>query len=220
MLRQIAKAGLALSVCTLAACATAPQPGAEKELTPSTAHRPSDAVASTERRSSSLKLCKMAISNPPPAGVDGTVAVAAATAFKGVKLLTRPATNVCLSSGYGARNGKPHRGVDYYASGGGDVIAAAAGTVKEATMRADFGNMIVIDHGGGVFTRYAHLANFAPGVKVGSRVAQGDRLGAIGATGATSVVHLHFEVLSGSYVSGAGSFGLQTHDIFSLGAHD
>lgn len=220
MLRQFVKAGFALSVIALSACASTPQPKVAGTPTSSTAPRPSVSTASSAPKSSSLKLCKTAISNPPSTRADGTIAANATTAFKGVTLLTAPATNVCLSSGYGTRNGKPHRGVDYFTASGGDVLAAAAGVIVEATTRADFGNMIVIDHGGGVYTRYAHLARLAPGVKVGARVAQGERLGPIGATGATSVVHLHFEVLSGAYVSRAGSFGLQTHDLFGLDARN
>lgn len=166
---------------------------------------------------SGIELCpKMTISNSPPADASGVVRSGPYVKINGVSLILEPATNACLSSGYGQRNGRPHRGVDYHTRTDGEVISAADGTIIEAVFRSDFGNMIVIDHGAGVFTRYAHLQSFAGAVKAGAAVKRGQKLGPIGSTGSTSVRHLHFEILTGKYVSGVGSFGLASHNPFAL----
>lgn len=163
-----------------------------------------------------VDVCPMAISNPPPLDTNGKAIGGPLVEIDGVALLLSPATDVCLSSGYGTRNGKLHRGADYHTRTSGNVLAAGDGVVMEAVARKDYGNMIVIDHGAGVYTRYAHLASFSAAAKQGERVKRGEVLGPIGATGATSVRHLHYEILSGKYVSGVGAFGLTTHNPFDL----
>lgn len=214
-----------LALASVAACAATPSktnaPAAASTPAPAKPApqphaNPTHAKAPTPTSAGSIALCPMQISNPPPVDAYGKVAGGPLVTIKGVKLLLQPATNVCLSSGYGQRNGKTHRGVDYHTRTDGDVLAAGDGTILEASMRADFGNMIVIDHGAGVYTRYAHLASFSKAVAVGAPVKMGAKLGPIGATGATKVKHLHFEILSGKYVSGVGTFGLASHDPFAL----
>lgn len=165
-----------------------------------------------------IVLCpKMRVSNRPDADAGGLVRKAGAVVFyRDVELLLMPATNACLSSGYGDRGGKLHRGVDYYTKTGGDVLGAGDGVIVEAVSRSDYGNMIVIDHGMGVYTRYAHLASFDRGVRKGASVVQGQVLGPIGKTGASNIVHLHWEILSGDIDTNAGSFGLKSIDPFSL----
>ena len=204
-------------LATVSACAATPSKTNAPTAAPA-ASAPSYAKAPAAKSAGSIALCPMQISNPPPVGANGKVAGGPLIAINGVKLLLQPATNVCLSSGYGQRNGKTHRGVDYHTRAEGDVLAAGDGTILEAMARADFGNMIVIDHGGGVYTRYAHLASFSKSVAVGASVKMGTKLGPIGATGATTVKHLHFEILSGKYVAGVGTFGLASHDPFALPA--
>lgn len=210
----------------IASCASAPQqqPVQQMQAAPTrTASAPTQsapkapAPSVVQPASSGVMLCpKMTVSNAPAADKDGNVIGGPNVNLDGVFLMIAPATNVCLSSGYGPRNGKTHRGVDYHTRTSGNVLAAGDGVVVEAVSRADFGNMVVIDHGGGVFTRYAHLASFSAASKAGAKVRRGDKLGPIGATGATSVLHLHYEIMSGKYVSGVGSFGLKTHDPYSL----
>lgn len=164
-----------------------------------------------------ITICPMKVSNPPRTDKSGMVANSDQTAtLNGVDLLIAPVTNACLSSGYGHRGYAPHRGVDYYSDNGGDVLASADGVIREATYRDDYGNMIVIDHGGGVFTRYAHLGSFSNAVREGVGVKRGQRLGPIGSTGSTSAPHLHFEIRTGDYSSQAGSFGLDPVDPYSL----
>lgn len=167
--------------------------------------------------SGAISLCGgMRVSNAPSAsnGVLGTAD--AIVRYRGVSILRMPATNSCFSSGYGSRNRKLHRGVDYYTDTGGNVLAAGDGVIVEAINRSDYGNMIVIDHGGGAYTRYAHLARFAGGVRKGASVNKGQTLGPIGKSGQAGVVHLHYELLTGNIASQAGSFGLEPVDLFAL----
>jgi murein DD-endopeptidase MepM/ murein hydrolase activator NlpD len=93
-----------------------------------------------------------------------------------------------------------HTGVDLGGSYGNPIVAAAAGTVilvnnpREGSNKggSGYGNYIIIDHGGGVSTLYAHLKNTH--VKVGSTVKAGDRIASCGSTGTSTGPHLHFEV--------------------------
>lgn len=165
-----------------------------------------------------LALCGgMTVRNAPRTGADGVIGPSDKIArLDGISLLLMPATNACLSSGYGSRGGKLHRGVDYYSKTGGNVLAGGSGVIVEAVTRSDYGNMVVIDHGNGVYTRYAHLARFASGVRDGTSVSAGTVLGPIGNSGATGIVHLHYEVLTGDIETKARSFGLTTVDPFSL----
>ncbi|GAA3524739.1 hypothetical protein GCM10022234_21920 [Aeromicrobium panaciterrae] len=90
---------------------------------------------------------------------------------------------------------KLHTGIDLVARGDRTVVAAGDGVVKTRGYNAAYGNQVVIDHGHGVQTRYAHMA--APGrVSVGQQVGAGTNLGAQGATGYVTGAHLHFEVIN------------------------
>lgn len=102
-----------------------------------------------------------------------------------------------LSSGFGWRNvsvngNRYHGGVDLAAPFGTPVTAARSGTVVRAGWWGTYGNVVVVDHGDGSETRYAHLS--AVGVRVGEALRQGDVLGRVGSTGASTGPHLHFEV--------------------------
>ena len=92
-----------------------------------------------------------------------------------------------------------HTGVDWSAQGAGSTVrAASAGRVilaKPASAGSPYGNYVIIDHGGGIFTLYAHLRGF--NVNVGDRVGTGERIGAVGSSGTSSGAHLHFEVRKG-----------------------
>lgn len=137
-----------------------------------------------------------------------------------VRLATAPVNGGCFSSAFGMRNGRLHKGVDYYSKTPVRVYAAAAGRVRTRTYRSDYGNMIVIDHGSGVYTRYAHLESFA-GPDVGDLVAPGTPLGMMGNTaGHTIPRHLHYEVLTGTWKPRLGSFALQPVDVMALPAAD
>jgi len=92
---------------------------------------------------------------------------------------------------------KAHSGVDIKAKRGSPVRAAGDGVVTDATSRyrgkTGWGNVVVIDHGHGLVTRYAHLDSYK--VRKGDKVAAGDQIGAVGSTGRSSRPHLHFEVI-------------------------
>lgn len=135
----------------------------------------------------------------------------------GVSLAQAPTTGSCLSSGFGPRQGRLHKGVDLQSRPATTIVAAGDGVVLEAHFRDDYGNMVLIDHGRGVYTRYAHLASFAPGVKPGARAAFGAPLGAMGRTARFRVaLHLHYEVLLGDIDTPRGSFGLTPIDPLAL----
>jgi murein DD-endopeptidase MepM/ murein hydrolase activator NlpD len=115
----------------------------------------------------------------------------------------RPSAGV-LTSGFGPRWGSQHAGVDLAGPRGSPVYAAAAGTVLTAVCTsafcdrdgslelAGYGNLVELDHGDGVTTRYAHLAGYT--VTPGQQVPAGALLGFQGSTGNSTGVHLHFEV--------------------------
>jgi murein DD-endopeptidase MepM/ murein hydrolase activator NlpD len=102
------------------------------------------------------------------------------------------------SSGYGWRvdpfTGKMafHEGLDFSAAMGSPIYAAATGIVRFAARTPDYGNLIKIDHGAGLETRYAHASALL--VKVGERVKKGQIIGKVGSTGRSTGAHLHFEV--------------------------
>jgi len=91
-----------------------------------------------------------------------------------------------------------HSGVDLQAIAGTPVLAAQDGTVAFAGPQGAYGNLVVINHTGGLQTRYAQLDTTA--VSVGQTVRQGDRIGTVGQTGDATTPHLHFEVRSNSSV--------------------
>lgn len=92
-----------------------------------------------------------------------------------------------------------HNGLDIIAPAGEPVYAAADGTISEVIRsRKGLGNQVVIDHGNGYFTRYAHLADMEA-VK-GRKVRRGTRLGYVGVSGNSFAPHLHYEVLRDSVV--------------------
>lgn len=138
-----------------------------------------------------------------------------------------------ITSGFGSRKdpitgrGRMHTGVDFGASSGTPIHAAAAGTVTFSGSRgANYwaGNHVIIDHGGGYETLYAHQSRVK--ARVGSTVQQGEVIGYVGSTGRATGAHLHFEIhingravdpapflagagvaISGSSVSSASSQG-------------
>ncbi len=86
-----------------------------------------------------------------------------------------------------------HPGIDVAAPTGTPVTAAAAGAVTYAGVDPEYGNMVIIDHGLGLETRYAHNARLT--VRPGARVTRGQLIAAVGSTGNSTAPHLHFEIL-------------------------
>jgi murein DD-endopeptidase MepM/ murein hydrolase activator NlpD len=112
-----------------------------------------------------------------------------------------PADRMELSSGFGPRydpfNGQRamHAGLDFTGPHGSPIRAAAAGRVIYAGVKNGYGNVVEIDHGHGIQTRYAHLSGFA--ARVGDLVSSGEQIGRMGSTGRSTGTHLHFEVRVG-----------------------
>ena len=85
-----------------------------------------------------------------------------------------------------------HEGLDFTASIGTPIYAAAGGIVTMAAQTPDYGKIVKIDHGSGIETRYAHTSLIL--VKVGDIVKQGQLIAKVGTTGRSTGAHLHFEV--------------------------
>ncbi len=102
------------------------------------------------------------------------------------------------SSSYGWRidpfNGNKafHEGLDFTASTGTSIYAAAGGIVSSAEQTPDYGKIVKIDHGSGLETRYAHASKLT--VKAGERVEKGQKIAEVGSTGRSTGPHLHYEI--------------------------
>ncbi len=125
----------------------------------------------------------------------------AAYALSAAPLTTPPLDGPMTSSSFGRRvdplesDVRQHNGLDLAAPAGAPVRAAGAGIVRFAGDAGSYGNLVVVDHGGGLETRYAHLSAVA--VKAGEPLAAGATVGAVGQTGRATGPHLHFEVRRG-----------------------
>lgn len=110
----------------------------------------------------------------------------------------KPANVLMLSSSYGYRSdpftgaGAMHSGLDYPGPMGSPILAAAPGRVVFVGQKSGYGNVVEVDHGQGILTRYAHLSGFAS--TVGAQVAAGEQIAKMGSTGRSTGSHLHFEV--------------------------
>jgi len=111
---------------------------------------------------------------------------------------TPPVHTGYFSSNFGWRidpfTGQPamHEGVDFSADAGTPIYASAGGVVDYASYQPDYGNMVEIDHGNDIVTRYAHCSKLV--VKVGQVVRRGEKIAEVGSTGRSTGNHLHFEV--------------------------
>ena len=109
-----------------------------------------------------------------------------------------PAAAQYISSGFGYRSdpfdgdAAFHAGLDFKAPFGAPVFAAAWGRVAFVGQRNGYGNVVEIDHGNGLLTRYAHMSAFH--ARAGQPVRAGEVIGAVGSTGRSTGPHLHFEV--------------------------
>lgn len=110
----------------------------------------------------------------------------------------QPTTAPMQTSSYGYRrdpfNGHAafHAGIDFPGRFGQPINAAAGGKISFVGQRQGYGNVVEVEHGNGLMTRYAHLSGFAS--RVGQTVARGDTIGRMGSTGRSTGTHLHFEV--------------------------
>lgn len=111
----------------------------------------------------------------------------------------KPTKGIILS-GYGMRYHpilqyrRQHEGLDFRANIGDEVYATGDGVVKHAGLKGTFGRLVIIDHDYGYESYYAHLSSFAKGIKPGTKVKRGDRIGFSGQSGRVEGPHLHYEV--------------------------
>lgn len=115
-----------------------------------------------------------------------------APVVSGNGMLSHPAPGTRVSSEFGPRWGTMHNGIDFAAPIGTPAYAAADGTVTIARYSSSAGNYVVINHGGGLVTKYMHFS--AIYVSEGQSVTRGQNIGAIGNTGYSTGPHLHFQV--------------------------
>jgi murein DD-endopeptidase MepM/ murein hydrolase activator NlpD len=87
---------------------------------------------------------------------------------------------------------RPHRGVDYAAAIGTPIKAAGGGKVQFVGSQGGYGNTVILQHGSRYTTLYGHLSRYAPGVKAGTSVTQGQVIGYVGQTGLATGPHLHY----------------------------
>jgi murein DD-endopeptidase MepM/ murein hydrolase activator NlpD len=157
------------------------------------------------------------VSNSPIVDKDGWVVnYKPIVVVNGIPLAAAPANDVCLTSGFGQRFGRRHDGIDLQSRPAGTIYASAPGRVIESRVSTGYGNMVLIDHGKGVYTRYAHLAHIQPGVTKGAKIGFGQPVGLMGASGNATAIHIHFEILTGDYRNPRGSKGLMPRDPFSF----
>lgn len=211
-------AGLALGLAgcaTKAADAPAGQEGHAAVTSPGAASSAAYPVSDTFTPQRSLNVCPGMIATNVPAR-DGAGRLETYSPFirvEGVVIAVAPVNGACLSSGFGVRGERLHKGIDLYSREPLPIHAAGDGKVVEAGYRDDYGNYAVIDHGGGVFTRYAHLSVLEDAVAENAGIAFGAPLGLMGNTASYPIpVHLHYEVLTGDYNTQKKSFGLEAVD--------
>jgi murein DD-endopeptidase MepM/ murein hydrolase activator NlpD len=131
------------------------------------------------------------------ASIRAAIKAASSPAPRAPGALIRPVPGD-VESGFGPRvhpilgTVRMHTGVDMHGPQGTPIVAAGDGVVIVAGVKGDYGNTVMIDHGGGMVTLYAHQSKV--GVSVGQRVTQGQVIGWIGSSGLSTGPHLHFEV--------------------------
>ncbi len=124
--------------------------------------------------------------------------------------LARPTTNAQQTSGFGVRfdpfTRRPayHSGLDFSGGYATPIYSTGPGVVSYVGQRSGYGNVVEIDHGRGLKTRYAHLSGFS--VQRGQRVAIGQRIASMGSTGRSTGTHLHYEVWVNGRAQNPGRF--------------
>ena len=158
-------------------------------------------VLSAEFVNNGKKFQAMWFANPDRPTVGQGAAQGAYYTLEGISLaktfLASPLEFSRVSSGFGmrthpiARDWRAHKGVDYSAPLGTAIRAVANGVVEFAGQQRGYGNVVIVDHGKGHTTLYAHLNSMA--VRKGEKISQSQHLGTVGRTGWATGPHLHFE---------------------------
>jgi murein DD-endopeptidase MepM/ murein hydrolase activator NlpD len=156
------------------------------------------ALATSQRAAAAPSSSAAAPTGTTPTGDTPVPASEPSTAAPSSEGMVPPLDSISVSSPFGYRihpiygTSLMHTGVDLAASSGQAIYATAAGTVVTAGWMNGYGNTIVVDHGGGLATLYAHQSALIAGQ--GQRVSQGQTIGRVGCTGSCTGPHLHFEV--------------------------
>jgi len=133
---------------------------------------------------------------------DGSVKGYYTPAGKGMRkaFLRAPIDFARVSSGFNPKRRHPitgqvraHRGIDFAAPTGTPIYAAGDGRIEFAGRKGGYGNTVVINHGKGITTLYAHMSRFGKPARNGRAVRQGEIIGFVGSTGASTGPHLHYE---------------------------
>lgn len=137
--------------------------------------------------------------NKPDNSNNSSTSKPSAPVISGNRYFTHPCPGMTYQSSYfgeiryGIGDTRPHQGHDFAAPAGTPIYAAAAGRVLIAGYSYSAGYWVVIDHGGGLVTKYMHMYQ-EPAVSAGERVAKGQYIGGVGTTGQSTGNHLHFQV--------------------------
>ena len=204
----------------LVACATPPPPVEYPtgQVTPVT--EPTAPAVMTPRAQQGpfqpdyyLYACTPSFTNRPDTDSNGRIlGYNALVVVNSVVLAAAPVNGACMTSGFGPRFGRMHKGIDLQAKPAVPVYSAAPGRVLEVSQQSGFGFQVLISHGKGVYTRYAHLDYFAEGLKAGQAIGFGQPLGMMGSTGNATAIHVHYEVLTGNYNTPKKAWGLDAHN--------
>lgn len=144
--------------------------------------------------------------NNKQSGNDGNSSGSTSLSDNSTSGFIRPVSSSTITSNYGPRvhpvtgEYKVHTGVDFAAPAGSPFFASKDGVVTTTEYHPAYGNMVIIDHGGGISTLYAHASQLK--VSVGQRVKQGQVVSLVGSTGYSTGPHAHFEIrINGQHVN-------------------
>lgn len=189
--RSTRPVGVALTLTALVAFGADLATAADAAAMPTSTNDPptaADAAVATPRRSTPTPSGDRVATRHD--GPNGHAAASAACAPDGDAL--RWPTSGRVSSEFGPRDGRLHKGIDVATPTGTPITAAAPGAVSFAGWQGGYGHTVEIEHGDGTMTRYAHLSRVD--VALDERVDARTRIGAVGSTGSSTGPHLHFEI--------------------------
>lgn len=203
-----------LAVAGLCACSSAPAPivNYPQGSVPAEPQGPQAAQGSFQP-DYYLSACTASFANRPDTDAMGRIlSYNALIVANGVLLAAAPVNGACMTSGFGPRFGRAHKGIDLQSKPAGTIYAAGPGRVLEVSQQTGFGNQVLIAHGKGVYTRYAHLANFRAGLAPGQKIGFGQPIGLMGRTGNATAIHVHYEILTGNYNTPKKAWGLKANN--------